>query len=72
MTGSCLAENFCTQWVAERKRGELGEKAEGSFRMELRGSCPHKEGTPGRWRFSGRRGLAVGCCKAESNLERQG
>lgn len=44
MTGSCLAENFCTQWVAERKRGELGEKAEGSFRMGLRGSCPHKEG----------------------------
>ncbi|XP_031229885.1 leucine-, glutamate- and lysine-rich protein 1 isoform X4 [Mastomys coucha] len=33
-------------WVAERKRDELGEKAEKNFKKELRGSCSYLEMSP--------------------------
>ena len=44
MAVGCLVEGAPVGlWVAERTRGELGEKAEEGFRKELRGSCAHQQ-----------------------------
>lgn len=36
-------ECFCSQWVAERIRGKLGERTERGYRKEVRGSYSYSE-----------------------------
>lgn len=54
----CLIEGASScQWMAERNRGQLVEKAGWGIRKELKGTCSYPEVEfPGDWRCVGKRG----------------